>query len=149
MNLLEDKHGLPWTAHIGPVWMTLFVILTLGTGPVLLAVYLALWAGSRRGAWLPLACILSFTAIAVSSYTAVEYAILSGIMDALVLIAPFLWIGGNFLLREEILKDAEERGIPCHIGKLLTFVLSSLYLNFCLRPGTSPVPEQSLAPLKL
>ena len=149
MSFLEDKDGLPWTAHVGPVWMTLFVIVTLGIGPILLAIYLALWVGYRRGAWLPLACILSFSGIAVGSYSVVERAILSGIMDALILISPFLWIGGNFLIREEILKEAREAGFQCHISKLLTFFLSSLYLNVCLSPSTFPATRRPLAPVKL
>ena len=126
MRLLEDKRGLPWTAHAGPVWMTLFVLVTLGLGPILLAIYLGLWIGLRRRAWLPLTCFITFSFIAWLSYSVFEHAILSGIMDALVLISPFIWIGGNFLLREEILKDGREQGITRDISPLLTFFLSSL-----------------------
>lgn len=147
MSLLEDKHGLPWTAHVHPVAVALFVLVTLGTGPILLAIYLGLWIGVRRRAWLPLACFITFSLVAVFSYSAIEHAILSGIMDALILISPFVWIGGNFLLREEILKDGRERGIEHHLSALLTFFLSSLYLNACLNPHTVPRPH--LPPLKL
>ena len=149
MSLLEDKHGVPWTAHAGPVWMTLFVLVTVGLGPIFLALYLGLWIGLRRRAWLPLACFLTFSFVAVLSYFAIEHAILSGIMDALILISPFIWIGGNFLLREEILKDDLSHGVHRDISALLTFFLSSLYLNFCFNPHTSTAEKRQLPPLKL
>ena len=149
MSLLEDKHGIPWTAHVGPVLMTLFVLVTLGLGPILLAIYLGVWIGLRRRAWLPLVCFLTFSLIALLSYSAIEHAILSGIMDALILMSPFIWIGGNFLLREEILKDAHAQGFQRDISRLLTFFLSSLYLNFCLNPSTFNAERRHLPPLKL
>lgn len=148
MKLLEDKHGLPWTAHAGPAWMALFVILTLGLGPVLLALYLGVWMGLRRRAWLPLLCFLTFALIAGFSYQVFEHAILSGIMDALILIAPFLWIGGNFLLRDEIQKDNRQHGCERDISPLFTFVFSSLYLNCCLKPIAVPVIRPDLLPLR-
>ncbi len=144
MSLLEDKHGLPWTAHAGPVWMTLFVLVTLGLGPILLAIYLGLWIGLRRRAWLPLTCFITFSLIACLSYSVYEHAILSGIMDALVLISPFIWIGGNFLLREEIIKHARVQGSERHISSLLTFFLSSLYLNYCLNTSWAAAPKPAV-----
>ncbi len=149
MSPLEDKHGVPWTARAGIVPMILFVLVTLGIGPVLLAIYLALWTGRRRGTWLPLACFLSFCAITYISTFVIKHAVLSGIMDALILLSPLLWIGGNFLIREEILKDAREHGIERHISPPLTFFFSSLYLNFCLNPANSNADRRTLAPLKL
>ncbi len=149
MNALEDKRGLPWTAHVGPVLMTLFVLVTLGLGPILLAIYLGLWIGLRRRAWLPLICCVTFSLIAWLSYSVFEHAILSGIMDALVLISPFLWIGGNFLLREEIRKEQRAGGILREISPWLTFFLSSLYLNFCLNPANFTAAKRHLPPLKL
>ena len=149
MHLLEDKHGLPWTAHIGPVWMALLVVFTAGLFPILLAFYLGLWLGFRRHAWLPLLCFLTFSLVGCLSYLVVEHAILSGIMDALILISPFLWIGGNFLLRDELQKDAREHGSPQYISSLLTFFLSSLYLNFCLKPVPFNAAKRNLPPLKL
>ncbi len=148
MNPLEDKHGLPWTAYAGPVWMVLFVVLTLGLGPILLAIYLGVWIGLRRRAWLPLLCFLTFSLIAGLSYLVFEHAILSGIMDALILLSPFLWIGGNFLLREEIQKDARQHGSERDISRLFTFVFSSLYLNFCLRPISVDAARSNLLPLR-
>ena len=149
MNALEDKHGLPWTAYAGPVWMVLFVVLTLGLGPILLAIYLGVWIGLRRRAWLPLLCFVTFSVIAGLSYQVFEHAILSGIMDALILLSPFLWIGGNFLLREEILEEQGAHGIPGEISPWLTFFLSSLYLNYCLNPASSHAEKRHLPPLKL
>ncbi len=149
MNPLEDKHGMPWTANAGPVWMTLFVLVTIGLGPVLLALYLGLWIGLRRRTWLPFTCFLTFSLVAVLSYFAVEHAILSGIMDALILMSPFIWIGGNFLLREEILKDGLDQGLHRDVSRLHTLFLSSLYLNYCLNPHTSTAEKRHLPPLKL
>ena len=149
MNPLEDKHGVPWTAHAGPIWMTLFVLVTIGIGPILLALYLGLWIGLRRRAWLPLTCFVTFSLVLCLSYFVIEHAILSGIMDALILMSPFIWIGGNFLLREEILKDGLDHGLPRNISRLNTFFLSSLYLNFCLNPHASLAEKRPLPPLKL
>ena len=51
-------------------------------------------------------------------------------MDALILMSPFIWIGGNFLLREEILKAGLDHGVPRDISRLHTLFLSSLSLNY-------------------
>ena len=134
---LDDKLGIPWTAHLNLPSVVLLVLVTAGVFPVILALYLALWIGLRRKAWLPLTCFVAFTLITYLSYAAVEHAILSGIMDALVLLAPVLWILGTFLLREEILLDARAEGFEREIDLFPTFFLSSLYLNFCLHPAAS------------
>ncbi len=146
MSVLEDKYGVPWTAHARPAWMAVFVVLTLGLGPILLAMYLGVWLGLRRRAWLPLLCFVTFSLIGGLSYLVFEHAILSGIMDALILLSPFLWIGGIFLLRDEIQKDARQHGFERARSTLLTFVFSSLYLNYCLRPVSAAALRTDLLP---
>lgn len=129
--MIFDERDLPWTIRLSLGWTVILALTSVGLLFIPLGLYLAYWVRTRRGRSAAFWCYVAVTLISIlllvpELFSERSAVVVTGIDVVLFLAAPHV-------LRAEIISLYQRSWqINLPISHLLTFLFSSVYLNYSI-----------------
>lgn len=136
--MIFNDRDLPWTVGLGIGSTTLLALFSGGILIIVLGLYLAYWVYTRRGQSIALWCYLLLAAVMVLALIPKMFP--GYLPEVLAAVGLLLFFVAPLYLRSEIIRLYKlSHGVDLEINTLLTFLFSSIYLNYRLLD--LPVPR--------